>query len=621
MVQVDGKLHNMTRLSKKQIQNKINFIKNYCKAKNAADGSIFDPNSNVTHKNIATLNAEINKEDNIQVKRALVYEFITNRFGKKIANKYIKQLEQHDIYCHDESMLAPYCVAISMYPFLLEGLKNFGGETKQSKHLSSYNGGFVNLVYALSSQFCGAVATVEYLLCFDYFARKDYGDDYLNNYKHIIEQELQEVVYSLNQPASARGYQSVFWNISIFDKPYFDSLFGNFIFPDGTKPNWDTFNKLQKFFMKWFNKERTKAILTFPVITVTLLNKDNEIVDKEYLDFVSQELSEGNAFFIYTSNSVDSLSSCCRLRNDITDQINDFSYSLGAGGVMTGSMNVITLNMNRFIQNIIKKDITYTEKKHLPIILQKLKNQIKVMHKYQIAFKDMYSWFKNNNMLPAYEANFINMDKQYLTIGINGLLEGAEYLGYSPTNNKEYKTFIGKIFKLISDTNKETCKEYSNLKLNCEQVPAESVGVKFAKWDKKDGYIVPRDCYNSYLYRVEDENITVLDKFSLHGNDTLGLCDGGSALHVNLESYPTKEAFNKLIHVAVKEGCPYFCFNIKVTICNDCGYINKETKQYCIKCNSSNIDYGTRVIGYLKRVSNFSKERQLEESKRYYHCK
>ena len=612
----------MVRLNKTQLQHKANFIKNYMLANNAADGSTFDPNSNVTTKNVATMAAELNKDINIQIKRYLVCNKLTEIFNEKLADKYIDQLEKHEIYTHDETTIAPYCVAVSMYPFLLNGLQDFGGESKAPKHLSSYNGGFVNLIFALSSQFCGAVATVEYLMCFDHFARLDYGDNYLEERTHLIEQELQQVMYALNQPASARNYQSPFWNISVFDKYYFDALFGNFVFPDGGRPEWKSVDKLQKFFMHWFNKERTKALLTFPVVTVSMLNDGEQMRDKGYADFIAQELSEGNSFFIYTSKSVDSLSSCCRLRNAIGDQLNDFSYSLGAGGVMTGSINVITLNMNRFIQNVMN-DITvnpepYDESKHLQCILRELRRQIQLIHQYQLGFRKLFEEFQANGLLPAYSANFITLDKQYCTVGINGLIEGAEFLGYTAGNNAEYKHFISEIMKTISDTNKESSKQYG-IKLNTELVPAENLGVKFAKWDKVDQLVVTRDCYNSYLYPVEDESLTPLDKFVLHGEDTTKYLDGGSALHLNLEDTPRKETCDKILKVAIKTGCPYFCINVKVTICNNCGYIDKHTRKSCSKCGSKNIDYATRVIGYLRRVTNFSAERQVEEHNRHYH--
>ena len=610
----------MVRLTKDQIKQKLRFVKNYVHASNAADGSTFDPNSNVITKNVATMAAELNKDINIQVKRALVCEKLVELFGQELADKYIEQLEKHEIYTHDETTIAPYCVAVSMYPFLTDGLKAFGGESKAPKHLSSYNGGFVNLIFALSAQFCGAVATVEYLMCFDHFAKKDYGEDYLATHRGVIEQELQQVVYALNQPASARNYQSPFWNISVFDRNYFEALFGNFTFPDGSKPSWESLDKLQRYFMHWFNQERTKALLTFPVVTVSVLHDGTELIDKDYESFICNEISEGNSFFIYSSDTADSLSSCCRLKNVITDQINDFSYSLGAGGVMTGSINVMTLNLNRFIQDTFRlnggtwkgseSDFAYLE--------YRLKAQIKLMHCYQMGFRMLFKEFEEQGLLPAYTAHYIELNKQYATIGINGLMEGAEFLGYEPSNNKEYTSFVSFVLKCISDQNKETSKKYG-IKLNTECVPAESLGVKFANWDKKDNYVVKRDCYNSYFYPVEDESLTIIDKFNLHGFTTTRYLDGGSALHLNLEDYPTPATFKKILDVAVQTGCPYFCTNVKVTICNECGYIDKQTRNQCVKCGSKDIDYATRVIGYLRRVSNFSTERQQEEHRRYYH--
>ena len=610
----------MVRLTKDQIKQKIRFVKNYVHANNAADGSTFDPNSNVITKNVATMAAELNKDINIQVKRALVCEKLVELFGQELADKYIEQLEKHEIYTHDETTIAPYCVAVSMYPFLLDGLKAFGGESKAPKHLSSYNGGFVNLIFALSAQFCGAVATVEYLMCFDYFAKKDYGEDYLRTHRGVIEQELQQVVYALNQPASARNYQSPFWNISIFDRNYFEALFGNFTFPDGSKPSWESLDKLQRYFMHWFNQERTKALLTFPVVTVSVLHDGTELIDKDYEKFICDEISEGNSFFIYSSDTADSLSSCCRLKNVITDQINDFSYSLGAGGVMTGSINVMTLNLNRFIQDTFRlnggkwdsseADFAYLE--------YRLKAQIKLMHCYQMGFRLLFKEFEDQGLMPAYSAHYIELNKQYATIGINGLLEGAEFLGYEASNNKDYTHFVSFVLKCISDQNRETSKKYG-IKLNTECVPAESLGVKFANWDKKDNYVVKRDCYNSYFYPVENESLTIIDKFNLHGFTTTRYLDGGSALHLNLEDYPTPATFKKILDIAVQTGCPYFCTNVKVTICNECGYIDKHTRNQCVKCGSKDVDYATRVIGYLRRVSNFSTERQQEESRRFYH--
>ncbi len=587
-----------TKLTAQQLKTKCNFIENYLQSQNAASGSLFDSNANVSNKNIATMEAELNKDINIQVNRTLVSRKIAQLFSQELADEYIRQIEEHEIYVHDETSLKPYCASVSMYPLLLDGLLKLGGESKAPRHLASFCGSFVNFLFSVSSQFAGAVATVEFLMYFDHFARKDYGDDYLHTHQKIVENELQHVVYAINQPAAARGYQSVFWNISLYDKPYFDSMFGTFVFPDGSQPSYESLDRLQRYFMKWFNKERTKAILTFPVITAAMLTKDQKVHDLNFSDFCAEELSEGNAFFIYQSDNADSLASCCRLRNEISD--NTFSYSLGAGGVSTGSINVITINMNRLYQ------------KGLP-----LEAMIDKVQKYQIAYRAIIQEYKDAKMLPVYDAGFISLDKQFLTIGINGMVEAAEYLGIKISDNETYKAFINKNLKLIYDKNREAKEKYGYM-FNTEFVPAENLGVKNANWDRADGLFVPRDCYNSYFYIVEDESINIIDKFYLHGHEYIQFLDGGSAYHCNLEEYPTKEGFLKLLNVAAKTGCNYFCFNIKVTVCNDCGHINKHTLNHCTECHSTNVDYATRIIGYLKRITNFSKDRQKEAKKRYY---
>lgn len=598
----------MLQLDQKQIQEKLGFIEKYVKANNAAEGSKFDANANVTHKNLATLEAELMKDAIIQVNRAKVTEKIQALFGNELACEYIRQIEAHEIYVHDETSLKPYCASITMYPFLLDGLTKLGGESKAPRHLESFCGSFVNLVFAISAQFAGAIATVEFLIYFDHFARIDYGDDYLAQHPEKIANHLQHVVYALNQPAAARGYQSVFWNISIYDQYYFESMFGAFVFPpldseqkELVKPLWDNINQLQHFFMNWFNDERKKAILTFPVVTAAMLTENGQCKDLPFVQFCSQQLANGNSFFTYLSDNADSLASCCRLRNEMID--NTFSYTLGAGGISTGSVNVITMNINRLVQN--KQDIA---------------ENVRKTHKYQIAYRQIMDEYQDQGMLPVYDAGFINLNKQFLTIGINGMVEAAESKGIQAGNNEEYKTFVRDHLKIIYDENK-AAKQTTGYLFNTEFVPAENLGVKNAKWDKADGLAVNRDCYNSYFYVVEDENCHTLDKFILHGKDMIEYLDGGSALHLNLAESLSQTQYLQLFNIAAKTGCNYFCINVKITICNECETIDKRTVYQCPACNSRNVDHGTRVIGYLKRVSAFSHARQHEHDRRFYHTR
>lgn len=588
----------MQALNFSQLQQKISFIDNYLHATNAADGSKLDANANVTQKNIATLEAELMKDQFIQVNRALVSNKISELFGAELAAEYLRQITDHEIYVHDETSLKPYCVSVTMYPFLRDGLTKLGGESQAPKHLESFCGCFVNFVFAVSSQFAGAVATVEFLTYFDYFARKDYGDNYLQTHRKQIENHLQHVVYALNQPAAARGYQSVFWNISVYDQHYFDSMFGNFVFPDFVKPEWQSVSALQQFFLGWFNKEREKTVLTFPVVTVAMLTENGKCKDSAFANDIATEMAAGNSFFIYQSENADSLASCCRLRSEISD--NTFSYSLGAGGVATGSINVITINMNRLVQD--GRDLAV---------------EVAKIHKYQVAYRKLMEQYKAAGLLTVYDAGFISLDKQFLTIGINGMVEAAESQGLTAGNNPAYIHFVQQQLKVIFDANKAAKAEYGYM-FNTEFVPAENLGVKNAKWDREDGYVVPRDCYNSYFYVVEDEHSNTLDKFQLHGRELLDYLDGGSALHLNLEEKLDQRGYVNLLNIAAKTGCNYFCVNVKITICNSCEAIDKRTLCACAQCGSRDIDYGTRVIGYLKRVSAFSSGRRQEHSLRHY---
>ena len=608
-------LYRRKRAESRALNEKKQFIKDYAKAKNAATGSKYDANANVTEKNIVTLNGELFKGDVIKVNRAILTDKIRELYGEELAKEYIRMLEQHLLYKHDETSIMPYCVAITMYPFLLEGLQPIGGLSARPKNLDSFCGMFVNLVFAISSQFAGAVATGEFLMYFDYFARKEWGDDYwkrpeemVDKHRNIdktLEQKFQQIVYSINQPAAARNFQSVFWNISYFDKNYFEGIFGEFYFPDGTQPQWESLSWLQKKFAKWFNEERTKCILTFPVETMALLTNGEDVVDEEYADFTAEMYSKGHSFFTYMSDSPDSLSSCCRLRNEVTD--NQFSYSLGAGGIATGSKSVMTLNINRLVQDAVNNGYD---------MIEYLRENVKKVHKFQTAYNELLKDYLKDGLLTVYTAGFIDMKKQYLTIGVNGVIEAAEFLGIPVNDNPTYREFMQSILKTISDENRKA--RTKELMFNTEFVPAENLGVKHANWDRKAGYVVPRDCYNSYFYAVEDTSLTVLDKFKLHGKEYVQWLDGGSALHMNLDEHLSKEQYRNLLRVAAVNGTNYFTFNIPNTICNDCGHIDKRYLKECPKCGSKNIDYATRVIGYLKRISNFSQARQEEASRRFY---
>ena len=622
---------------------KLKFIENYINSDNTANATI-DDNSNVANRNIAVLNSEIHKEDNREVNLRM----LRNKVKELYPNFNYKQMDidfNTIAYLHDSSSQIgmPYCVAITMYPFLLNGIKDLGGLSAAPKNIDSFCGMFVNLVFAVASQFKGAVATPGVLLYMDYFIRKKWGDNYFEKdyviitnehcirkqtIKEQIHQYFQQIVYSLMQPSGSRGNQSVFWNLSIFDKPFFDTMYGDFYFPDGSKPQWESLKWLQKDFLHWFNQERLKCILTFPVVSLCLIYKNNKFIDEDLYEFACKEYSEGNSFFTYISDSADSLSSCCRLSSKISKP--QFNFTNGQLSEMTGSKNVITLNLNRIIQDWWNNKGIYLPQhdnipKFIPTKVKEYSLQeylieiLKRIYKYQIAYNECLKYLKENNLLPVYDAGFIDMKKQYLTIGINGLNQAAEFLGMKCNKNKEYEDFCNLIFTTIKEQNQ--LHKTKELMFNTEFTPCESAAIKLYNKDKKDGYWVPEDTnlYASYIFKPNDSDISILDKIYLHGRNFCGdNLDGGSAAHLNLDAHLSVEQYRKLLNYAAEVGCKYFTFNVPNCECEDCGFIAKQPFKKCPKCGSNNVALWDRVIGYLTKIKNWSKGRQIEQKTRVY---
>ena len=633
------------------IRERIDYMNKYSQSNdNAATSSETDANANVTMKNVANLEGEVYKTTNRVIQRQRMKDKLNEMFPE-VAKKYEEDLNHHIIYTHDEAttpVLKQYCMAVSLYTLMMDGLGNIDGITPSAPNdLQSFSGQITNLIFLLSSQCKGAVAVGEYFIALNYYIVKEFGEDWYNRLDEIttspacnkqrtirdaVYKAFKQFIYGVNQPAGNRSYQSPFTNVSYYDHTYFNSLFGEFIYPDGTKPQWEAIDCLQKLFMKFFNKLRTKQILTFPVETMAMVYdpKTNDIIDKDYKDFTAEMYAEGHSFFTYISDSADSLASCCRLRNELAE--NTFNPTSGLTGVMTGSANVITLNINRITQDyfrtvdtnyfgnsgILYQDITEEDiegfKKYIIDILERV-------YKYHIAFKTMLYDLEDKGMFAASNGGYIHISKLYSTIGINGLNEAARFLGLEVGNNPEYIKFL----QLILGTIKEENKKHSihdkkrPFLFNSEVVPAEGLGGKNYNWDKEDGYWVPDDenLYNSYFYDAHDDT-SVLDKFILHGRQTYQFTDGGSAAHINLEDHLSKEQYLKLIDFAIANGTNYFTFNIPNSKCDDCGYITKHPITECPKCHSHNITQYTRVIGYLRPIKSFGKDRQIEAAKRTY---
>lgn len=614
---------------------------------NAASSSEEDSNANVTIKNVANLNSEVYKNLNRRLQRMWMKNKLKELYpDSDIYKQYEKDLNHHIIYSHDEasfSVPTNYCEAVTLYPLLLEGTSTMDGlKTVPPKNLNSFCGQLVNLTFLLAAQCKGAVAFGEFFNFLDYFCVKEWGENYTEildkivysdicnskkTVKQVILQAFQNIVYSWNQPAGNRGFQSPFINISYYDSNYWKALFEDFCFPDGSKPKWERVDVLQKLFMKWFNAERKKTLMTFPVETMALLTDGKDVIDKDYKNFTAEMWSEGHSFFLYLSDNPDGLSSCCRLKNKIGE--NEFSFTNGLSGVKTGSCNVITLNLNRIIQDWAKQPAKSLEENNN--ILDKTVNMpgltgfkeylidiLERVYKYQIAYKTILYEEEEKGMLTASKAGYISMKDLFSTIGINGINEAAEFIGLKCSYNNDYKDFC----RLITGTISEQNKLHSTplFKFNQEFVPAEQLGSRNYNWDKEDGYYVNpnRVLYNSYFYLADDKNTTILDKFRLHGKEFTELCDGGMGLHCNLEEHLSKEQYLKLIDFAISQGTFYFTFNVPNSECLDCGNIEKIPVEKCPKCGSTHITQWTRIIGYLRPIRCFDKYRQIEAKTRVY---
>lgn len=648
-------LYREQRKSTRFVRERIDYMNQYSQSTdNAASSSETDGNANVTMKNVANLEGEVYKTTNRIIQRQRMKDELNILFPE-VAKQYETDLDNHIIYTHDEAstpVLKQYCMAVSLYPLLTEGVGNIDGVTpSEPDDLQSFSGQITNLIFLLSSQCKGAVAVGEYFIALNYYVVKEFGDkwyeklDYEASSPHClikrtvrdnILKAFKQFVWGVNQPAGNRSYQSPFTNISYYDHTYFTSLFGEFCYPDGSKPEWIAIDTLQRMFMKWFNQIRLKQVLTFPVETFAMVHNGDDIIDQNYKQFCAEMYAEGHSFFTYISDSADSLASCCRLRNELAE--NTFSPTSGLTGVMTGSCNVITLNINRIVQDWAlthtlngaplikgKKLENIGNPLHVTMIEDDLKNYLvgilKRVYKYHIAFKTMLYDLEDKGMFAASNGGYIHISKLYSTIGINGLNEAARFLGMKVSNNPEYIEFLQLILGTIKEQNKlhSIHDRKRPFLFNSEVVPAEGLGGKNYRWDKKDGYVVPEDenLYNSYFYNAHD-NTSVLDKFVLHGHQTYQYTDGGSAAHINLEDHLSKEQYLKLIDFAIANGTNYFTFNIPNSKCEDCGKIIKRPIDTCPCCGSHNITQYIRVIGYLRPTKAFGSDRQQEARNRIY---
>lgn len=630
----------------KLIRDKINYILKYSTSSgNAATNSNTDANANNSVKNVSSIEPEVFKDKNRLIQRQLMKDTLSKLYPESgLGKQYIEDLNNHILYTHDEPcspIPKAYCGAYTLYPLMQEGVGNIDAVTPTSPNdIQSFSGQVTNLIFALSAQTKGAVAVGDYMIALNYYVIKEFGPKWYDKLDEVIcnsnvvdankrtirreiKKGMKQFIYGVNQPQGNRGFQSPFTNINIFDKYYFQSMFGEFYYPDGTQAEWKAVDALQRIFVDLLIEIRAIKPCTFPVVTFALLYDENGYKDKEYEQFCADEWAKGSSHFLYHSNNADSLSSCCRVSNKITE--NTFSSTTGMTGVMTGSCNVITLNINRITQDYFrsittKEGIENEKKYHYQGLQNYIAEILERVYKYHIAYKTMLYELEEQGMISYSKANYLYIKKLYSTIGVLGYYEAAKFLGLAD-NSDEYVDFQASIMGRISKENKahSIYDKKRPFIFNLEAVPGENLGVKLYNWDKADGYTVPADqnLYNCYFFNPWKEN-NVLTKLKMHGGRISAASDGGQGCHINLDTHLSSEQYKQVMAAARKYKCNYLTFNISISECKSCGHVVNGPVDKCPICGSADIDYWTRIIGFLRPISTWGKERQDEFWKRYF---
>ena len=417
------KKHEESRL----IRSRLNYMEQYStSSSNASSSSETDANANVSMKNVANLEGEVYKATNRIIQRQRMKDKLYELYPE-VAKKYEEDLNNHIIYTHDEAstpVLKPYCMAVTLYPLMMDGVGKIDGITPSAPNdISSFSGQVTNLAFLLSSQCKGAVAFGDYFVTLNYYVVKEFGDNWYEKLdcistsehhviprtvKDSIEKGMKQFIWGVNQPAGNRSYNSPFTNVSWYDKYYFESLFGNFHYPDRSKPKWEQVDTLQRMFMELMRRIRLIKPITFPVTTMALVHNNKEYLDKDYKELCAEEWAKGGSFFCYTSDNPSSLASCCRVLNEMSN--NTFSSTTGMTGVMTGSCNVITLNINRIVQDCdkaygLKRNGGWKE--NTSFLIDYLVDILQRVYKYHIAYKTMLYDLEERGMLAPSNGDYI----------------------------------------------------------------------------------------------------------------------------------------------------------------------------------------------------------------------
>lgn len=582
--------------------------------KNVADVTI-DGNANAHHKDICSMIGEKGKsEDKLFAFNKIFYE-LKKKYGLRTAKEWLETEYNGGFYLHDapSSTYKPYCYAYDLTRLANEGLFFLDDyNNKAPKHLTTFLDDVIEFVSFMSNRSSGACGLPNILIWTYYFWKHDCETGYyIKDKDYYLKQCFQKFIFRLNQPF-LRVDQSAFVNISIFDKPYFESLFGGVIFPDGRMAIdcEDEIIEHQKIFMEVVSDVRSQNLFTFPVLTYSLLYKDGKFQDEEFARWCSDHNCQWNDSNFFQSDNVGILSNCCRLLSD-TSKLSGFINSIGGTALSIGSIKVNTINLMR-----IAYESEMDEKKYLSILKKRVLLDCKTLDIIRHIIKRNIE----KGLLPNYCDGGIELSKQYCTIGILGLYEVIEAFGYTQKDefgNVSYTdkgiNFSDRIFKCINEVKDNFTDDYS---FNVESVPAERAAVILCQ---KDNLLYEKN--NKFIYSNQwiplSEKCTIKEKLRL-SSILDNLCSGGAISHINIEqNFPNTETAWQMLNYIASQGVIYFAFNTKINECkNHHGFVGTDI---CPTCGEGVMDTWQRIVGFLEPVRSYSKDRKKEFSTRQWY--
>ncbi len=579
------------------------FAKRFFSTKVVANVSM-DGNANIDDDSVLSFEFEFNKALQKLNGYYVIWKKLMEKHGIKRANKILELMINGALKVHDQHMLLkPYCYAFSLEPLVQMGLP-FIKKLKigPPKHFSSFINLTVQATAFFSNQLAGACAFPDIFVYMDWYARKDFGDNYLDDPVKVdlIQQDIQSLIYSWNYPF--RGSQSAFVNVNLYDEYFLNDLFKYTLYPDGSRPNMKSIQRLQEFYMRWFIKESQKQTFTFPINTATFYKDDNgNIQDEKFLDLISELNCINGTFNIFTG-PLGVLSSCCRLRNDTNEA--GYTNSFGAGGTQIGSHRVVTLNLPRIAYQ------NEDESEYMKV----LDYNVKAAQDILDIHREIISKNIENGKLPLYTHKFMNLDKQFSTIGFIGLNETCELMG-SDILSEDGSRFARSILDKINQLNKQRSKEDGHIR-NMEQIPGESAAIHLAK---KDSIMFTDTKYTMYAnqYIPLWKNVDVQLRIKAQGLFD-SMCGGGAICHLNVNDSITKDQMKSLIVGSAEQGVIYFAINIAQSRCNNCGklFIGKFDTS---PCHNSTMTHYLRVVGFLTPVEHWIPERREEYKHRQFY--